>query len=198
MIICAVLAFAAGLAVTHSSGHAQRIESTVAGDPADRAATREQLFRALAAAPNEGEALACELDIWRFWLEAPDAEAAAQMNRALDRRRVYDLSGALALLDELVAAKPDWAEAWNQRATIRFGLEDFDGSLADIEEVLRLEPKHFGAMAGQAIILMRHGRFATAQSILRSAVAIHPFLAERAMIVPAPGEPQPGAPEKRT
>ena len=176
---------------------AQTIESTVATGVGDRDATRELLFRGLASAANEGEARARELDIWLFWLQAPNADAAAQMNRALSRRSAYDFSGALRLLDELVASAPGWAEAWNQRATIRFNLEDYDGSLADIEATLRLEPKHFGAMAGQAIILMRHGRFETAQSILKGAVAIHPFLAERAMIVPAPGEPQPGAPEKR-
>jgi predicted Zn-dependent protease len=177
---------------------AQSIESAVASDPAARPAERERLFRALADATNEDEARAREMAIWMFWLEAPTAQAAAQMNAALERRRVYDLSGALVVLDALVALEPDWAEAWNQRATIRFGLEDFDGSLADIETTLRLEPRHFGAMAGQAIILMRHGRFEAAQTILREAVAIHPFLAERFMIVPAPGEPQPGTREERT
>ncbi len=81
---------------------------------------------------------------------------------------------------------PDWAEAWNQRATLRFLLEDYEGSLADIERVLQLEPKHFGAMAGQVLILMRHGRFDTAQSILRKAVEINPFLAERSMLIDEP------------
>jgi hypothetical protein len=49
-------------------------------------------------------------------------------------------------------------------------------------------------MAGQAVILMRMGRFRAAQSILRRTVEIHPFLPERVMIVPGPDEiaPKPG------
>src|SRR5690606_3794429 len=133
-----LLALAPDTTLLISGASAQEMTSTVRSDPAARAATRERLFLALAAAPNEGEARAREFEIWRFWLEAPDAETAALMNQALARRRVYDLSGAIAILDVLVARTPDWAEAWNQRATVRFGIEDYDGSLADIEQVLRL------------------------------------------------------------
>ncbi len=104
----------------------------------------------------------------------------------MERRSAYDYAGAIAILDRLVALAPDWAEAWNQRATMRFLADDLDGSLADCERVLELEPKHFGALSGQALILMRQGRFDTAQSILRKAVEIDPFLAERALLV----EPQ--------
>lgn len=172
---------------------AQGVSATVRGDAAAHAAERDRLFRFLSQAQTERDGFAMEMEVWRHWLKAPDAETAALMNRALERRRVYDFAGAEDILDRALAMAPDYAEAWNQRATIRFEREDFSGALADIETALRLEPKHFGAMAGQAIILMRQGRFDTAQSILRRAVAIHPFLAERAMIVPRPGESAPDA-----
>ncbi len=61
--------------------------------------------------------------------------------------------------------------------------ENYDQSLSDLEKALELEPRHFGAMAGQARILMRQGRFATGQALLKKAVKIHPFLRERSMIV---------------
>ncbi len=108
------------------------------------------------------------------------------MSEAMERRQVYDLSGAIAILDKLVALTPDWAEAWNQRATLRYMAEDFDGSLADIERVLELEPKHFGALSGEVLILMRFGRVEVAQSVLKKAVEINPFLAERALLIEPP------------
>jgi tetratricopeptide (TPR) repeat protein len=174
------------------------VRSTVQGEASAHAAERDRLFRFLAQAQNARDGFAMEIEVWRHWLKAPDTVTAELMNKALERRRVYDFSGALVFLDAAVAQAPGYAEAWNQRATIRFEREDFDGALADIEATLRLEPKHFGAMAGQAIILMRQGRFDTAQDILRRAVAIHPFLAERAMIVPLPGLPAPAPDEKGT
>ena len=175
-------------------GYAQEIAATVRGDAAERQEQRERLFRLLRQAGTAAEGLAIEMDIWSYWLEAPDAEAASLMNRALERRRRYDFAGALTILDDLVEQAPQWAEAWNQRATVRFEMGREDRALADVERALALEPKHFGAMAGQAIILMRQGRMRAAQSILRRAVDIHPFLAERSMIVPGPDEiaPKPG------
>lgn len=198
--ICA-LAVAFALAQSIPPGaepaYAQEIAATVRDDPAGRQAERERLFRSLRQAGTEAEGLRRELDLWLFWLEAPDEETAALMNRALDRRRKHDFSGALKILDDLVERAPQWAEAWNQRATVLFEMGREEPSLADVEQVLRLEPKHFGAMAGQAIALMRQNRGRAAQSILRRAVEIHPFLAERTMIVPRPGEVQPKPGERR-
>jgi Tfp pilus assembly protein PilF len=88
----------------------------------------------------------------------------------------------------LIAIAPDWAEAWNQRATMRYVQGQYDASLADIEETLAREPRHFGAMAGMALILVQQGRARQAQAILRTAVSIHPFLRERWMIADAPGK----------
>ncbi len=156
------------------------------GDPAGRAAERERLFSALAAARDPSDAETIALQIWALWFRAPNAEARELMDQAMERRSTYDVSGAIAILDKLVALTPDWAEAWNQRATMRYLKEDYEGSLADIERVLQLEPKHFGALAGQALILMRNGRFDTAQSVLRRAVEINPFLAERALLIDEP------------
>ena len=158
------------------------------GDTAAHAAEGDRLFRFLAEARDEAEARAMEDEIWRHWMLAPDTAAADLMARAMERRGSYDFAGAVAILDELVALAPDWAEGWNQRATIRFMQGDFTGSLADIEETLQREPRHFGAMAGMALILTQQGRNQQAQTILREAVEIDPFLRERALIVPVPGK----------
>ncbi|MGH6922612.1 MAG: tetratricopeptide repeat protein [Propylenella sp.] len=158
------------------------------GDPSERAALRDRMFSALAEAPNEAVAQFVSARIWLFWFQAPDAEAAGLMRDALARRNAGDVAGSIAMLDRLVAAAPGWAEAWNQRATMRFLAQDFEGSLADIDEVLPLEPKHFGALSGQAMILRHLGRNEEAQSVLKEAVKINPFLADRALLEPEPEE----------
>ena len=61
----------------------------------------------------------------------------------------------------------------------------------DITTLLR-EPQHFAALAGQATILMRQGRMELGQKALRRAVEIHPWLKERSMLIPLPGEIPPG------
>lgn len=158
------------------------------GDATAYAAEGERLFDRLQQAGNEQEGRAVELEIWMYWMHAPDEASMQLMTRAQERRRNRDHAGAVAVLDELIAIAPDWAEAWNQRATIRYMQGRYEASLADIEETLLREPRHFGAMAGMALILVQQGRARQAQAILRNAVAIHPYLRERWMIAEPPGQ----------
>ena len=178
----------AAVAIVTGPAIAQDGVVTLRGDPATEAAERERLFSALAAASNSMEANALSSEIWTLWFHAPNAEAATVMEQALEKRAAQDYAGAATILDELVVSAPDWAEAWNQRATIRYLLRDFEGSLADIDRVLALEPKHFGALSGEALILMQQGKMAAGQLVLRKAVKIHPFLSERALLTEPVGQ----------
>lgn len=170
-----------------------------AGDIAPPAATddtyRDRLFESLKNARSEAQGRAVEDAIWEMWMaKAPNADVARSIRDAMAARESYDYSRALSLLDTAVATAPDYAEAWNQRAFVRFLKEDFEGALSDIDHALQLEPRHFGALSGRALVLMRFGRMEAAQRTLREAVAIHPWLKERALIIPEPGEilPSPG------
>ncbi|MBB3312809.1 tetratricopeptide (TPR) repeat protein [Rhizobium sp. BK196] len=64
---------------------------------------------------------------------------------------------ALDFLDEAIALKPTYTESWNRRATLNFVLGNYRKSMADIEQVLKLEPRHFGALSGMAAILAATG-----------------------------------------
>lgn len=154
---------------------------------------RRELFERLRNARTEQEGRLAEDAVWRMWMdEAPDMPTARAIDAAMKARSSYDFDKALIILDEVVANAPDYAEGWNQRAFIRFLKEDFDGSLEDIEQALRREPKHFAALAGKAMILMRQGRMELGQKALRQAMEIHPWLKERSMLIPIPGETVPG------
>ena len=64
-----------------------------------------------------------------------------------------NLSAAEEIYTEVIDLMPEFSEGWNRRATVRYYLGDLSGSLADIEETLRLEPRHFGAIWGLGMIL---------------------------------------------
>ena len=154
-----------------------------------RAAERDWLFEALRTAPTETIGKAIADQIWRFWSSgAPDQDAAELLKLAIERSRWQDFNGALVHLDKLIARAPNWSEAWNQRATVYFHQEDYDRSLADVARTLTLEPKHFGALAGKAVIFMRQGRIELGQRALREALELHPWLKERAMLLPIQGQ----------
>ncbi|TVR07131.1 MAG: hypothetical protein EA385_13670 [Salinarimonadaceae bacterium] len=81
------------------------------------------------------------------------------------------------LFDRVVRDYPDWAEAWNKRATLAY-VEGRDAqAVADIARTLALEPRHFGAIAGFGQICLRHGREGEAKAAFRAALAINPHLA---------------------
>ena len=135
-----------------------------------------ELFTALAADPPVDGAYAVEDRIWELWIDHPDPAAARRMNEAIAgiARRHYDAAGAV--LDALVADLPDWAEAWNKRATLRFLEERDSDSIADIRRTLELEPRHFGAMSGFAQICLRQSRPDAALFALEAALEINPHL----------------------
>jgi len=148
----------------------------------------EALFAALGRAKSQPEARSLESAIWMYWMHAPSNQAQSLLDRALERRSAYDYAGAIEILDELVEIAPQFAEGWNQRATLRFFQQNFEASLADIEQTLKFEPRHFGALAGKAQILMQQGRFEMGQKALRRAVDIHPWLRGRSALVEVPEE----------
>lgn len=153
---------------------------------------RDRLFSELQAAQTEAAARVAEDAIWRMWMaQGPTADVRIAVAEAMRAREAYDWDKALTLLDGVVEAAPDYAEGWNQRAFIHFLRDDFDASLADLDRALELEPLHFAALAGKATVLMRQGRVELGQKALREAIAIDPWLRERDMLIPEPGEVRP-------
>ncbi len=148
----------------------------------DASDQRAALHTDLLNAGSEAEAAQIAAALWKIWLTAPDAQAQDLLDRSMQKREAWDLAGSEALQDQLITYCPDYAEAYNQRAFTRFMREDYEGALIDIDRVLEGNPYHFGALSGRALVLIQMGRAEAAQRALREAVAVHPFLRERAMI----------------
>jgi tetratricopeptide (TPR) repeat protein len=83
---------------------------------------------------------------------------------------------ALDILDQVVLLRPDFAEAWNKRATVHFFLDDYGSSLSDIRQALAVEPRHFGALSGLGLMLESLDREEEAIQIFKRALAINPQL----------------------
>ena len=134
------------------------------------------LFEALKIAPDEGTAKQIEQRIWALWFISPSDTANLLMTRVRTAVEQKDTDLALELLDKIIAIKPDYVEAWNRRATIYFMKNDYGKSLADIREVLKREPRHFGALSGLGLILEETGRKDEALEVFRRALEINPQL----------------------
>jgi len=150
-----------------------------------RAQRLDGLFAVLKTAKNQDEGDVIVDDIWKVWLQSGSAEIDGRMEQVIKLMALGLLQQARETLDEIVAAAPQWAEGWNKRATVLFLMGEYDRSLADIERVLALEPRHFGALAGIGMIRTEKGELREALAAFRRALAVNPFLKERYALIPA-------------
>ena len=121
--------------------------------------------------------------IWALWIGHSDAAAAHDMGVAAQAMAGGRSGIAAPLLERMTQQHPDWAEAWNKRATLAFiQRRDFD-ALASIARTLELEPRHFGAMAGFGQICLRHGRKQEARAAFQVALAVNPHLQGLAEVI---------------
>ncbi len=116
--------------------------------------------------------------IWAIWCSHRDEGAARAMRNAVSALEAGDLANAGGTLDAMVGRWPEWAEAWNKRATLRF-MEDRHGeSLDDIACTLEREPRHFGALGGLGQICLSAGDESSALLAFERLLAIAPGSAD--------------------
>lgn len=134
------------------------------------------LFGALKAAPDQTSAEAIENRIWAQWMASGSDTVNLLMVRAknLIEKEDYDL--AVRMLDAIIEIRPQYAEAWNRRATVFYLKKDYGSALADLRQVLRREPRHFGALSGLGTIMQDIGDDKHALDAYRAALELYPRL----------------------
>jgi tetratricopeptide (TPR) repeat protein len=142
--------------------------------PPTRGEMLDRLLGRLAKASDAGEAQGIASLVQQIWMHSGSDTADLLMARAVTAMNGNRHDVAEALLDQILALQPDWAEAWNKRATLRFLDNDDSGSMEDIGHVLTLEPRHFGALSGMAFILERHGEGKAALTAMRKVLELYP------------------------
>jgi tetratricopeptide (TPR) repeat protein len=88
---------------------------------------------------------------------------------------------AISTLSEIIMVDPGFAEAYNKRATVFFGLDNSAECCADIEKVLCIEPLHYGALCGMGFLKMRDRDYSAALDSFRRAIEINPSLGNRSI-----------------
>lgn len=112
--------------------------------------------------------------IWEEWSKSGSPAMDLLLERGREAIAVGDPERAVQHLSVLVEQAPGFAEGWNARATAYFQLGQYTLALSDIRRTLALNPQHFGALAGLAVILEELGYEPKALEAWRAVEAIYP------------------------
>ena len=142
----------------------------------DRLQNLDFLFGALKVAPDEESAKAIADRIWGVWLGSGGDTTNLLITRVKSAIESKDLDLAIQLLDSIVEFKPEYVEGWNQRATVHYMKKDYTRALADLAQVLKREPRHFGALFGIGVIMQEFGDDRRALEVYRRALELDPHM----------------------
>lgn len=118
-----------------------------------------------------------EQKIWEIWSTHPtDQLLTLRLDEGSKLVRDKQLLKAVEIFSEVIDKDPAWAEAWNKRATVLYMLGDYEGSQNDIDKVLSLEERHFGALAGQGLVNIKLENYEKAIESYKRAQEIYPAM----------------------
>ena len=136
----------------------------------------DQLFNTLSQSETLEEANATITNIWQIWrTDTEDSVNIQMMRRGIGFMEQGDYINAEAMFTRIINRDSGFMEAWNKRATIRFMRGDLEGSVDDINEVLKREPRHFGALSGLGMINIQRGDLQSALQNYQDILAINPL-----------------------
>ena len=155
----------------------------------ERSNKLDKLFNQLKNTKNLPSAQIVEKKIWETWMIHPSddrrgfrlTELLTQGSRLMNRG---ELSKAYELITKIIATEPDWSEAWNKRATVLYLMNRYQSSLDDIKITLILEPRHFGALSGQALNYIELEEYEKAIESYKAAQKIYPLLDSAKKMIP--------------
>ena len=118
-----------------------------------------------------------EKKIWKIWSTHPNSKDLTMMlTIGSDHVNNQKLEKAIEIFSEVINLDPAWAEAWNKRATVYYMIGEFEKSQADINKVLELENRHFGALAGQGLVNIELENYEKAIKSYQQAQEIYPSM----------------------
>jgi len=132
------------------------------------------LFEALKRERNQEKARGIANQIIADLNDSGSATVNLLMQWSADAIKKKNNAAALDFLDRVTLLAPAYTEGWNRRATLHYTLGDRRKSMADIAEVLKREPRHFGALAGMAGILTESGDNQLALKAWERYLAVYP------------------------
>ena len=94
------------------------------------------------------------------------------------------LKTAYKTFTQTIELDPSWAEAWNKRATVLYLMGKYKLSQADIDKVLELETRHFGALSGRALNYIELNQYEKAIKSYKDAQKIYPVIDGAKKMIP--------------
>mgnify|MGYP001345095108 FL=1 len=143
--------------------------------PADQKDDRlENLFITLSSSSDKQVIRSTENQIWEIWFAHPNSDVERLMQIGVQRMNNNRQSEAMVIFNQLVENFPNYAEAWNRRATLHYIVGNFQESIDDIERVLSLEPRHFGALSGLGLVYLQLDELSKAKQAFEDLIKVHP------------------------
>ncbi len=141
-----------------------------------KAAVLDRLFVSLKDSDDPGSAQPIERAIQSIWIKGETDTANLMVRWGMRAMNADEHDKAVRFFTTAIEHEPDFMEAWNKRATAYFVMKDYARSLDDIQVVLAMEPRHYGALAGLGIIMRQIGNENAALKAFRAALEVHPHL----------------------
>ena len=149
-------------------------EAQDAPQPQTPAELRADLYQRLAASSDADETDGLVGLLFAAYGQSGSDTGDLLLERARKAMGEKEFDAAGKILDSTIALLPDWAEGWNARATLRYLDDDYDGSMADVAETLKREPRHLGALMGMSHILEARDKKEEALKVCERVLAIAP------------------------
>ncbi len=137
----------------------------------------DKLFVQLKSALNFENSKKIEDKIWDLWTTHPSKSNLTKLladgsSKMMDNK----LDAAYDKFTEVIELDPNWAEAWNKRATVLYLMGKYELSQSDIDKVLMIEKRHFGALTGQGLVQIALQNYQKAIDSYIEAHKIHPYM----------------------
>ena len=144
-----------------------------------------QLFEQLKKSNNASLAFEIEMKIWNIWSTHPTHDSLTQsLAKGSGLISKGELEAAYKIFSTIIESAPDWAEGWNKRATVLYLMGRYQESLKDIDEVLKRESRHFGALSGQGLVQTELKNYEKAIKSYRAVQKIYPSIRAAKVMIP--------------
>ena len=135
------------------------------------------------------QAIEVENKIWKIWTTHPSNDRKGiRLTILLDQGSVLmdrgELNKSYEIFSNVILMDPNWSEAWNKRATVLYLMKQYQSSLNDIKLTLSLEPRHFGALSGQALNYIEMKKYEKAIESYKAAQKIYPAIKAAKKMIP--------------
>ena len=134
-------------------------------------------------------AVKIENKIWKIWSTHPsNNDKGLNLTKLLAKGSFLmsgkELNKAYEIFSQIILTDPSWSEAWNKRATVLYLLGRYEQSQKDIDEVLKLEKRHFGALSGQGLVQIELKNYEKAINSYIEVQKIYPSMQSPKVMIP--------------